>query len=382
MGIKKKIRKAIKEAYIWYWTNIAGVKKNRVVFMSFNGNSYSDNPKAISEALHKARPDIEIVWVFADPGKKKIVPSYVKTVDMASTVAYNKALYTCRVFVTNFLMPKIKKQKKQFFIQTWHGDRAFKKVLLDATHPHVNEQEEGYCDLAVAGSDYGERQYRSAFAYRGRVLKIGTPRDDRYIDPNAEEIKTLREKIGVPTGKKILLYAPTLRDRATHEGKKQQAQDVDIYRALDALNEKYNEEWVCLVRAHPNVIGLSGIELSDRVVDVSSHEDMSDLLLISDMLITDYSSCAGDFALLKRPVILYQSDIDDYLENTRKLYFDVHESPYYIAKDQDELETIVANLSEEKIEENCKAILDFYGTYESGKASDEVVKIIGEIVNS
>ncbi len=381
MGIKK-IRKAIKEAYIWYWSNISGVKKNRVVFMSFNGNSYSDNPKAISEALHEACPDIEIVWVFADPGKKKIVPSYVKTVDMASTVAYNKALYTCRVFVTNFLMPKIKKQKNQFFIQTWHGDRAFKKVLLDATHPHVNEQEDGYCDLAVAGSDYGERQYRSAFAYRGRVLKIGTPRDDRYIAPNAEEIKTLREKIGVPMGKKILLYAPTLRDRATHEGKKQQAQDVDIYRALDALNKKYNEEWVCLVRAHPNVIGLSGIELSDRVFDVSSHEDMSDLLLISDMLITDYSSCAGDFALLNRPIVLYQSDINDYLENTRQLYFDVRESPYYIAGNQDELEAFIAGFTEENICENCKAILDFYGTHESGNASAELAKIIGDIVNS
>lgn len=383
MNIKKSIRRFAKNAYLWYCSNVLGVQKNKVVFVSFNGKSYSDNPRAISEALHKECPEAEIVWLFTAPDKKKaIVPPYVKVADMSSVMTYNKELCTCKVLVTNFLLPKIQKSKKQFFIQTWHGDRAFKKVLLDATHPHVWEQEEGYCDLAIAGSDYGERQYRSAFAYTGKVLKVGTPRDDRYLDPNPEEIAALRQKIGVPAGKKILLYAPTLRDQARDAGEKQKTQDVDISHTLDALEQKYGEQWVCLVRAHPGVIGLSGIEYSDRIMDVSAYEDMGDLLLISDMLITDYSSCAGDFALLERPLVLFQSDIKDYSQNTRQLYFDVSESPYFIAENQTELETLIVSFTDQRVKENCKAILDFYGTYECGNAAVEVAKIIKEQISS
>ncbi len=377
----RQLKRFLKKAHAWYYTHIRGVKKNRVLFVSFNGKSYSDNPKVVSEALHKECPEAQIVWLFTDPKKKKeIVPAYVKTVNIKSASAYYKALYTSRVLVTNFLLPKVQKRDNQMFIQTWHGDRAFKKVLLDATHSHVNEQEEGYCDLAIAGSDYGERQYRSAFAYKGEVIKVGTPRDDAFINPDKEKIASIRRSLGIKDGCRILLYAPTLRDKARDDGVKQDLQSIDLQRTLEALERKYACEWICFVRAHPGVIGLNGVESSEKMKDVSSYEDMSDLLLIADLLITDYSSSAGDFALLERPLILFHSDIEDYSTNTRALYFDVAESPYYRAHTQDELENIIDSLRDEDVKKNCKDILDFYCTNESGNAAYTIARLIKDFI--
>ena len=103
---------------------------------------------------------------------------------------------------------------------------------------------------------------------------------------------------------------------------------------------------------------------------------MADLLLISDMLITDYSSSAGDFALLKRPLVLFQSDIKEYIKYDRSFYFNMEDSPYYIAENQQELEDIINELDEKKAKENCEKILEFYETNETGHAAETIAEII------
>ena len=160
MNFKKQLR----NFYIKVIRVLYGVNKNKVLFESFNGKTYSDNPRAISEALTQLAPEMELVWFFKDPeSKKEILPKGVRAVNMTNTKKYYKELATAGTYVTNCVLPEIPKSKKQMFIQTWHGDRAFKKVLLDATRAYVPEQNEGYCNLAIAGSEYGEMQYRSAF---------------------------------------------------------------------------------------------------------------------------------------------------------------------------------------------------------------------------
>lgn len=375
MGIKAITKTVIQKAC----RGLRGVKSNKVVFCSFNGKTYSDNPKAISEKLKAIAPDTEIVWLFSNPeAKKAIVPDYVQCVDINSKFSFWKEVCTCKVFVTNFLLPVVNKHKKQYFIQTWHGDKAFKKVLLDSTHSFVPEQVKGYCNLAIAGSDYGEKQYRSAFGYAGEVLKVGTPRNDRYLSPSVAEINEIKKSIGISENVGVLLYAPTLRDKARDACVAQDIQEIDIDATLKALREKYQRDWVCLVRAHPGVVALAGVKNSDDILDVSNYEDMSDLLLASDILITDYSSTAGDFVLLNRPVILFHSDIEDYCKNTRALYFDINDSPYFTVKNQNELNRLVAQLTDEQVRENCKAVLEFYGDCETGKAAEKVAQIIVE----
>ena len=358
-----------------------GVVKNRVVFVSFSGKSYSDNPRSISEALHKVSPDVQIVWIMSGGEKKKqILPDYVKCVDSANKLLIYRHLLTASVFVSNVSLPQIEKSKKQLFIQTWHGDKAFKKVLNDSPFVskdyYVPEQIEGYCDLAVAGSEYGKRQYESAFRYKGKILMEGTPRNDRLVQNDPELQKELKKALNIPENTKLMLYAPTLRREASQSKQKQQIQDLDISATLDCLEKKDGCRWICLLRAHPAMVGLTGAGEDSRIMDVSGYEDMADLLLISDMLITDYSSCAGDFALLRRPLVLYQADRQEYLEKDRTFYFDIDESPYFVAQNQEQLEQIIAGMTAEKAAENCEEILKFYGDCETGHAAEAVAKII------
>ena len=371
------LKKTLIKGYI-HARRLACRKSKTVLFESFVGASYSDNPRAISEALHKIAPDADIVWALKSPNKSN-APDYVRKISRADTYRYYKEFANASVYVTNVELMDLPKGKNQYYIQTWHGDRAFKKVLWDSDYQEKEvpkEAEKGACDLAIAGSKYGVRQYRSAFLYEGEVLEVGTPRNDKLVNPSADEIGGMKKQLGIDEDVRILLYAPTLRRKAVSEQVEQEVQEIDLLKTVFALEEKYGCKWVCFVRAHIAVSGISGIEYSDKIINVTDVEDMADLLMISDMLITDYSSSAGDFALLGRPIVLFQSDIKQYLERDRDFYFNMEDSPYYIAENQQELENIICKLNEEDVKENCKAILDFYETNETGKAAETIAEII------
>ena len=360
------------------WRTIP-VQKNRVVFCSFSGKSYSCNPKAVSEKLHEMDPELEIIWL--NNGKPlENIPEYIQQVNKKDRKAYHKTLASCRVYVENFKFSNLPKKKDQFFIQVWHGDRAFKKILYDADDYEgriIYESLPGFCDLAVAGSDYGTMQYRSAFRYKGEILTEGTPRDDVLFHADPEAITKTKKALELEEEVHYLLYAPTLREVSHNNGVKQKLQGIDIQRTLAALTKRYGGTWKCLMRSPPGVSGLAGVSaLGDNVIDASSVPDMSDLLLISDVLITDYSSSAGDFALLKRPLFLFQDDLQEYLKKDRELYFEMKDSPYFAAHSQEELEDLIRTVTEEEVVKNSQEILDFYKTTETGHASEAVAKRI------
>ncbi len=370
----------MKQALWNVFCKVTKIKKNRVLFVSFDGRAYSDNPKAVSCALHDMDPTAEILWVTKDlKAGAAIYPDYVKLIDRNKPLQYTRALTTSKVIVDNENF-KIAKRKGQRFVQVWHGDRAFKKILYDSPFfkptSKVREEEEGYCDLAVSGSEYGYNTFRSAFRYTGEMITTGTPRDDMLLRNDPQQAAEVKKKLGIPDGAKVLLYAPTLR-RKNQRGKgDQEIQDLDVHKTLEALEKKYGCDWIFLLRAHPVMSGLTGFETGEKVKDVSKYEDMADLLLVSDLLITDYSSSAGDFALLGRPIILYQSDRAEYIEKDRTFYFEMEDSPYMIAENQAELEAFILQLTDEKARENCRAILDFYKTTENGCASKAVAERI------
>ena len=374
--IKKKID-WIKYALARIFTT----QNNFVLFQSFDGTSYSDNPRFISEKLHELYPDVKIVWGFKNPeAKKGIVPGYVRTIKMDESFEYYKELASCKVWVNNFSFKYIPKRKGQFFIQTWHGDRAFKKILNDSGRREkcnmVSESINGYCDLAICGSVYGERQYRSAFGYEGEVLMEGTPRDDCLVEPNELKIREIKARLGVAIDTKLLLYAPTFRQANSLGKTEQETSSINISKVLDVLEKKFGGAWRGMLRAHPAVLGLIGNHSDPRIFDVTKYEDMADLLLVSDVLVTDYSSCAGDFALLERLLLLYQPDRGEYESEDRALYFKMEDSPYYIAENQQELEEIILRCTNDEIKENCHRILNFYKTKETGRASQKVAEMI------
>lgn len=374
----RTVKHALEQAYVFAYSLTHSIKK-QVLFESFSGKQYSDNPRAISEKLHELYPEYIIYWKLNSvEDKYGIIPSYVKQVPQEKTAIfpfeYLKVLATSCCFVTNeALDPQMPKRKGQFFVCTWHGDRGFKKIAYDLPDFQGELGENKLADICIAGSDFACKIFRSAFRYKGEILKQGTPRDDLLVRNAVDERLLVLKRLGLSSEYKYILYAPTFKDNRNYEA--QFNENLLLSRAIDELENKTKCKWRALSRAHSAAYG--GIKYSKEdakhVIDVSDYPDMSDVLLISDALITDYSSSPGDAALRNIPVFLFHNE-----PYTRSLYFKVEDSPFWVAHNQEELEKIISGMTEDTIRENCRAILEFYGTNETGEASVIIANRINE----
>ena len=379
-AVRKKLRE-LKRLYrrmsVWYYRLRDGVDPRKAVFMSFQGRSYNDNPRFISERLHERFPEAKIVWLFKEaamPHAREIAPDYVKILHCVSPEAYHE-LATARIWVDNFTKSNLLRHKKgqQFYIQTWHGDRPIKKICYDepmwARGPYRIEER---ADRVLTGSKFGEKLYRTAFRYKGEYITEGAPRNDMLVRSDPDEIRRMREKLGVPEGVKLLLYAPTYRENAAVVPKRAQ---MDLMRTLDCLEKKTGDQWLCLFRAHYKSQGIDLEAVKDKLVDVSQYDEMAELLLAADMVLTDYSTAATDFILKDKPALFFVADWEEYI-STREVYFDVHDAPFLLAEDQPALEALIEGLTEEKILQNCADIRAYFGITETGHATDAVCDYI------
>ena len=377
----REIKKLYRRASVWFYRLKDGVDPDKVVFISFQGRNYNDNPRFISERLHERCPEAKIVWLFKKgmlAQTKGVVPDYVKCVHCVSSEAYHE-LATARVWVDNFTKSNLLRHKKgrQFYIQTWHGDRPVKKICYD--EPEWSEKPyriEERADRVLTGSTFGEKMYRTAFRYKGEYIAEGAPRNDMLVRNDPGEVRAMREKLGIPEGVKLLLYAPTYRENTDIVPKRAQ---MDLNRTLDCLEQRTGDKWLCLFRAHYKSAGIDLEAVKDRIVDVTAYREMSDLLLAADLLLTDYSSAATDFILRDKPALFFIADWEEYT-STRQVYYDVHDAPFLLAEDQPSLEKLIEGLSEEKILQNCQDIRRYFGIYETGHATDAVCDyIIGKM---
>lgn len=354
------------EPLLTLWLNachgLLGVEKNKVYFSSFSGMLCNDNPRAVCEALHKICPETKIVFRMNSEALKHDLPDYIIPLPRFSLKTFRE-MATARVIVKNADMKSwMRRFPDQYYIQTWHGDRGFKKILMDKDSKNASDicRKSKQISLAISGSDFGSQVYRSAFGYEGEILECGCPRNDILVNNPPETAAQVRAELGIPADVKILMYAPTFRNSSS--GSSQQALlSLDKVRRL--LEETTGGKWLCISRGHALTRGIQ----SDAGMDLSDYPDISRLLLITDMLISDYSSIAGDYMLLGRPAIFYQPDLKDYLSE-RGLYFNPDESPLVVAHSETELLDILS--SPRDWTQNCKDVLGFFGTHESGQASE------------
>lgn len=357
---------------------LCGVRNNQIVFMSFRGKQYSDNTRAISEKLHELDSTFNIIWVFDNPSlKMNHIPAYVTPIKIFS-LAYYYYLATSKFWVDNNRKNgHVYKSKKQVYILTWHGDRAMKKIGYDQPANFSRKVdrilENEICDYIVTGSKFSESMYKTAFAYNGKYLAVGSPRNDRLMNPNLTEIKKIKQSLQVQDSH-ILLYAPTFRKEYDHNHKKQPIEHIDLVQVVNSLEQITKKKWICFIRSHNYVKGLQLEAKDPRIIDYSDYDDMADLLLIADLLITDYSSCATDFILTNKPVILFQADYETYLSHEREFYYNIETTGFAIAKSQAELIEMLPNLDE--IALLNETIKGFYDTYETGRAATLVAENI------
>jgi len=360
------------------------IDPNKVLFFRADGG-YGDNPRAVADHLRKNHPELELVWACGGKQYFSGVPTGIKTVVFESE-EYYKELATAGAWVCSSTLPYgTKKRKGQLYVQTWHGDKFLKKIANDAVSD-VETYKRGMasrkfcepelCDYFVTGCEWFVPVAASAFGYNGAFLRCGMPRNDCLVKPDGEKQAEIKRNLGIEKDVKILIYAPTFRDY--ENSRDAVSTNIDLGKILETLEEKYGQKWICLLRAHDGkALTINHEVIRDvRFRDVTTYPDMADLLMISDMLISDYSSCGADFAIMGKMVLMYQDDFKQYTTKGRTLYFSREESPYFTAYNMDEALEIIRKVTEEEIKENAKRILDFYDSFESGRAREEVSKVI------
>lgn len=376
--INGQIVQNIREALIAGYRKLP-LQKNKIVFSSYDGMGYRCSCKYIAERLLRDGAPVELVWLVSDNTVCDLPEGITKAV--VNSPEFYKAVLTARVYVTNtvhFLYQY--KREGQFFINTWHGYGPFKlaegDVNRDAASRERYTKSNGASDLFITASSFYTDIYRRSFYYQGEVLECGAPRNDVFFHANRFGEK-IRELYGIPREKGIVLYAPTFRstDRDTLERYK-----LDWEHILGAFRERFGKEYVVMYKLHHYMYQIASAGgLYEKAVDATLYPDIQELLAAADIVITDYSSLMWDFSLQRRPVFLYQSDIDEYT-GERGFYAPVSEWPYPKAHTREELEEQILNFDEGRYLEELNAFLGKYGSCDDGHASERVAARILEVI--
>lgn len=378
---------------LWTLKRHHSIDPHLVMFDSFQSSHYNDSPKALYQELMTGPQyaDYRAVWVLRDPDGMKDVPSLPRT-DIVSynSADYRRALVTAGIIVTNSMMPPYwKKRKGQILVQTWHGT-PLKRLGCDITtdcnsldrikdtHKRYRTQAAQF-DYMISPSAFCTEKLTSAFDLVGLqkqdiVIETGYPRNDRLCNATAEEVAEIRRRLQIPDGKRVVLYAPTYRDN------QRQGQDFVYTPPVDfsKLIEAFGDEVVWLFRAHYFVANQIDFSLyGDKVRNVGNIEDINDLYLVTDLLITDYSSVFFDYAILRRPVLFYMYDREEYQHQLRDFYLDLSALPGPIIETEDKLAPAVNRLlSDFKPDEHYEAFCQRFCYLEDGNASHRVWKTI------
>jgi CDP-glycerol glycerophosphotransferase len=301
--------------------------RDLAVFESYSGLQYSCNPRAIYEELRRRAPGLECAWVTSDG---QFTAPADSTQLVAGTREYYEAVAQARYLVTNDLLPRwYRKREGQFYLQTWHGT-PLKRIGHDIEPPRLpntvaylerQDEDTPKWDLLLAPNAFSTPIFRSAFAFDGEIAETGYPRNDVLRSPESEgRAAQARRRLGIPAGKRVVMYAPTWRDDAFQQGGRYR---FEMQLDLDALARALSGDHVILLRTHFNVRDpLSDSPAGSGLIDVTRYPDIADLYLISDVLITDYSSAMFDFAVTGRPMLFFTYDLERYRDKLRGFYFD------------------------------------------------------------
>lgn len=304
-----------------------------ILFESYNGKTANDNPRALFDAIRADCDDIPLYWSVRD--RRVDVPKGSIAV-VEGTAEWHKALATSRVWINNNNFPYyVIKKPGQFYLQTWHGTPN-KKLLWDLprekvpiTYRRLMASEVAQWDLLLAQSESASDLLRNSLGYTGPTRIMEYPRNLRLLRSLVSP-ESIRNRLGLAPNKRVLLYAPTWRDQHRQGGALKWDDTFDFQAVATLLNAQI------LVRSH-HMTQSDRIE-DTKAIDVSAEAHIEDILAVSDIVITDYSSISYDYSITGRPIVYYLPDLKDY-GSERGMYpsFDDHLRSGYIARNRNEL---------------------------------------------
>ncbi|MBQ6708344.1 MAG: CDP-glycerol glycerophosphotransferase family protein [Clostridia bacterium] len=359
-------------AAVFNLCRIFPLRKNSVVFISMHNAKFNDTLGFVREEIRKRNEYKCYSFSRTDIDLSKGIKSIGSALKFFTVNAFRMATAKYIFLNDNFMpMAYLNINKKACVVQLWHAEGAFKKFGLDINQPEEIRKREakGYSKLSyvVCSSKGVAPIYAGAFGMEeSRVLPLGAPRTDYYFrGVDAQKLRAeFDEKYPVCKDKKLVLYAPTFRD--DKEKNKELVKKLDI----KAFNEALGDEYVLLIRYHPQVHE-DGVNL-DGAVDLTKYPNVNELILISDILVTDYSSICMDFSMLDKPTLFYAYDLEEYASD-RQFYFDYEEYvPGAVVRTQEELMRVLENHEYDLDKEKNEKFKNFNFDYTDGKSSQRV----------
>lgn len=379
-----------------YVTRGIGVKRDDklVIFGAYNGKNYACSPKAVYEYMlgEQKYADYRYVWLFDQPEAYRFLEQNPHTAVIKNqSAACEKALHQAKCWIFNFrALDHWIPHDDQVYVQCWHGT-PLKRLGYDITNSDnamnsVAEIRDKYridtkrFDYLISSCPFVTEKFSSAwhlkeFGKPGAILEIGYPRNDFLSQYTPEDVLRVKKTLGLENcDKKIILYAPTWRDNQ-HDARSGYVYDNPV--DFDLLQKELSDEYVILFRAHYLVADNFNFDAYQGFIyNVSEYDDINELYVTADLLITDYSSVFFDYAILKRPMLFYMYDMEEYRDEMRGFYLDCSELPGPIVKTERELVDAIHDLRFDAAE--AEAFNRIYNTLNDGEAAKRLAdKVFG-----
>ena len=387
----KNIRRQIKKAILAVGSSTQPkleVKDDYFFIESFHGKNFSGDPKHLALAISEKYPEAKIFVSSTNQLVDIAIRSYGFEAVRLGTKAYLKAFTQSKyVFHSANTLDKAGKNKGQIFIQTWHGF-PIKKMVSDLENKEQREQELNAFiprmkkwDYLITSSDYHTQLLNSAFLLNKnpklKVLTLGTPKNGYLIKnkENQDELKKVHLKYfnrPLTEGKKYILFCPTWR-----KNERSEVTSIDLKEVINQLPENYE----IIVKLHPHEAQLRRAYSNlDARIHCFYNElvDIQELYLLSDILISDYSSAVFDYAHLQKKIILLQEDVEEYTHQIG-MYFDSESLLKLKGKNyttEELVENILLSGEEEKYEYNSLIVKELLNK-DSMHSANDILKEIG-----
>lgn len=390
------------------WPHVR-VVPNQIMFLPFN-HSVSCNMKYISEEIIRRKADVELYWSVTSPetasiGAQEILARDFGTLDRkdprvkelqeyidqhvhfvkTNSYEYFHAAASSRVIYINSLLGDkfypFPTKKEQHIVQTWHGSLGIKR--FDIAHYNTNlswpvaAMRMGRLTTeCISNSTFEDGVFRETFWKETPILKLGHARNDIFF-PNYEKTRAyLRGRFirdyDLPEDIHFALYAPTFRDNHNFA-----VYDLHARAVVKALSERFGGKWCLLLRYHDNdkenEAGKNTVR-SNEVIDVTKYPDMQELLAITEVGITDYSSWIYDYVLMRRPGFIFAMDIEDY-NNERGFYFKLEDTPFPVATDTSELVDHILSFNDDVYQKKVTEFLSDKGCMDDGHAQERIADV-------
>ena len=371
--------------YLYFIRKTTKIDPRTIVLITSRG-AYDCNPKAICEEIRRQNLPYELIWVTRKNNVEgeATFPPGIKTV-YRDSYEFHKACAKAAVIIDNSVNLSFmlyKKKPGQTLIETWHGAIGIKKFSKDANHDRVwvrkAEKQGAETDYCLSNSAFETRLFKDTFWPNAEILRYGHARNDVLFLPNdraAALENKIRAQYDIPENKRICLYAPTFRDDMDDSPYR-----IPYRRLLAALSERFGGEWVILTRYHLLARKrLTNLSLPPEVINVSDYPDIQELMRITDVGVTDYSSWICEYMLTGRPGFLFATDAAAYVKNERALFFPLNSMPFPLAENSEQLIDNILRFDENRFAADCKAFLARHGSVDDGHAAARAVEKIKEI---